>query len=214
MAHQFMATNSNRPAPDPTASADVTVLLAQLVDGDREAASRLVPMVYSELRRIAARYMRRERVDHTLQTTALVHEAYLKLVEQTPTSWENRAHFFAVAAQVMRHILIDHARSHLREKRGGGRPVIALDEGLVFSPEQSSELLEVDTALRRLTELDPRQGKIVELRFFGGLTVDETAAVLNISPKTVKRDWSVAKAWLHGELKQGHGNIVGAVGGR
>ena len=151
-------------------------------------------------------------MDHTLQTTALVHEAYLRLVEQTPASWQNRAHFFAVAAQVMRHILVDHARGHLREKRGGGRPVIPLDEGLVFSPEQSSELLEVDAALHRLTELDPRQGKIVELRFFGGLTVDETAAVLGISPKTVKRDWSVAKAWLHGELKQGHGNIIGAMG--
>ncbi len=158
--------------------------------------------------------MRRERVDHTLQTTALVHEAYLKLVEQTPASWQNRAHFFAIAAQVMRHILIDHARGHAREKRGGGQPVIQFDEGLVFSPEQSSELLEVDAALQRLTELDPRQGKIVELRFFGGLTVDETAAVLGISPKTVKRDWSVAKAWLHGELKQSHGNIAGAMGDR
>jgi RNA polymerase sigma factor (TIGR02999 family) len=114
----------------------------------------------------------------------------------------------------MRHILIDHARGHAREKRGGGQPVIQFDEGLVFSPEQSSELLEVDAALQRLTELDPRQGKIVELRFFGGLTVDETAAVLGISPKTVKRDWSVAKAWLHGELRQSHGNVTGAMGDR
>jgi len=163
---------------------------------------------------MAARYMRRERVDHTLQTTALVHEAYLKLVEQTSASWANRAHFFAVAAQVMRHILIDHARGHLREKRGGGQPVIQLDEGLVFSSEQSSDLLEVDTALHRLAERDPRQGKIVELRFFGGLTVEETAAVLGISAKTVKRDWSVAKAWLHGELKRSHGNVVGEMGNR
>ena len=195
-------------------STEVTVLLTQLAEGDEQAASRLIPLVYRELRQMAARQMRRERVDHTLQTTALVHEAYLKLVEQTPASWQNRTHFFAVAAQVMRHILIDHARGQAREKRGGGVAVIQLDEALVFSPEQSSELLEVDAALHRLTELDPRQGKIVELRFFGGLTVDETAAVLGISPKTVKRDWSVAKAWLHGELKQGRGNIAGAMGDR
>jgi RNA polymerase sigma-70 factor (ECF subfamily) len=209
-----MGANPNHREADSVSSADVTVLLAQLVGGDQRAAARLVPLVYSELRQMAARYMRRERVDHTLQTTALVHEAYLKLVEQTPASWQNRAHFFAVAAQVMRHILVDHARGHLREKRGGGRPVLALDEGLVFSPERSSELLEVDAALQRLSALDPRQGKIVELRFFGGLTVEETAAVLGISPKTVKRDWSVAKAWLHGELKQSHGNIVGEMGDR
>jgi len=209
-----MGANPQHRVPVHAASAEVTTLLTQLVDGDPQAASRLVPLVYSELRQIAARFMRRERVDHTLQTTALVHEAYLKLVEQTPASWQNRAHFFAIAAQVMRHILIDHARGHGREKRGGGQTVIQLDEGLVFSPEQSSELLEVDAALQRLAELDPRQGKIVELRFFGGLTVDETAAVLGISPKTVKRDWSVAKAWLHGELRQSHGNITGAMGDR
>jgi RNA polymerase sigma factor (TIGR02999 family) len=209
-----MGANPHHRVPVHAASAEVTALLTRLVDGDPQAASRLVPLVYGELRQIAARFMRRERVDHTLQTTALVHEAYLKLVEQTPASWQNRAHFFAIAAQVMRHILIDHARGHAREKRGGGQPVIQFDEGLVFSPEQSSELLEVDAALQRLTELDPRQGKIVELRFFGGLTVDETAAVLGISPKTVKRDWSVAKAWLHGELKQRHGNITGAMGDR
>jgi RNA polymerase sigma factor (TIGR02999 family) len=195
-------------------SEEVTVLLAQLVQGDQQAASRLAPAVYRELRQMAARYMRRERVDHTLQATALVHEAYLKLVDQTSANWQNRAHFFAVAAQVMRHILIDHARGNAREKRGGGQVVIQLDEALVFSPEQSSELLEVDAALHRLAELDPRQGKIVELRFFGGLTVEETAAVLGISPKTVKRDWSVAKAWLHGELKQDHGNIAGEMGDR
>jgi RNA polymerase sigma-70 factor (ECF subfamily) len=209
-----MSANLSHRAPDPAASAEVTVLLGQLVQGDQQAASRLVPLVYGELRQMAARYMRRERVDHTLQTTALVHEAYLKLVEQTPASWQNRAHFFAVAAQVMRHILVDHARGHVREKRGGGQPVLQLDEGLVFSPEQSTELLEVDAALHRLSELDPRQSKIVELRFFGGLTVEETAAALGISPKTVKRNWSVAKAWLHGELKQSHGNIAGAMGDR
>jgi RNA polymerase sigma-70 factor (ECF subfamily) len=210
MAHQSMGANSSHPAPD----TDVTILLAQLVDGDQQAAARLVPLVYRELRQMAARYMRRERVDHTLQTTALVHEAYLKLVDQTSAGWQNRAHFFAVASQVMRHILVDHARGHMRDKRGGGQPVLQLDEGLVFSPEQSEELLEVDAALHRLSELDPRQGKIVELRFFGGLTVEETAAVLGVSPKTVKRDWSVAKAWLHGELKPGHVNIAGEMGDR
>ena len=153
-----MGPDPSHPVPDPAASADVTVLLAQLVDGDQQAASRLVPLVYSELRQMAARYMRRERVDHTLQTTALVHEAYLKLVDQTSAGWQNRAHFFAVAAQVMRHILIDHARGHLREKRGGRQPVIQLDEGLVFSPEQSSELLEVDTAFASAHRTGPAAG--------------------------------------------------------
>jgi RNA polymerase sigma factor (TIGR02999 family) len=195
-------------------SGDVTVLLTQLAGGDKGAAEQLVPLVYRELRQMASRQMRRERVDHTLQTTALVHEAYLKLVDQNSAGWQNRAHFFGVAAQVMRHILVDHARGHMRAKRGSGQPMIPLDEGLVFSPQQSSELLEVDTALQRLAEMDPRQGKIVELRFFGGLTVEETAAVLGISPKTVKRDWSVAKAWLHGELKQSHGNVTGKMGDR
>jgi len=195
-----------------TASADVTVLLARLSNGDEQAASSLIPLVYRELRQMAGRYMRQERVDHTLQPTALVHEAYLKLVEAHATNWQNRAHFFAVAAQVMRHILVDHARAHLRDKRGGGQAVLQLDEALVFAPEQSCELVEIDTALHKLSDFDARQAKIVELRFFGGLTVEETAAVLGISPKTVKRDWSVAKAWLHGELKQSHGNLVGKMG--
>jgi len=194
------------------ATPDVTVLLSQLTRGDEQAASNLIPLVYKELREIAGRYMKRERPDHTLQATALVHEAYLKLVQQQPANWENRAHFFAIAARVMRHILVDHARGHLRDKRGGGQPHLELQEGLVFAPGQSTELVEIDAALQRLAELDSRQAKIVELRFFGGLTVEETAAVLGISPKTVKRDWSVAKAWLHGELKQSHGNLAGEVG--
>jgi RNA polymerase sigma factor (TIGR02999 family) len=183
---------------------DVTVLLAELTRGNDQAARRLIPLVYDELRRLAGGYMRRERSDHTLQATALVHEAYLKLVEQRSVDWQGRAHFFGIAAQMMRRILIDHARAHLREKRGGGEEMVPLDEGLVFSPQQSSELLKLEESLERLTALDPRQGKIVELRFFGGLTVEETAEVLGISPKTVKRDWSVAKAWLHGDLKQSH----------
>ncbi|MFZ0200108.1 MAG: sigma-70 family RNA polymerase sigma factor [Candidatus Sulfotelmatobacter sp.] len=194
------------------AAQDVTVLLAEVTKGDQQAAAKLIPLVYDELRRLAGRYMRHERADHTLQATALVHEAYLKLVQDPSVDWQNRAHFFGIAAQVMRHILVDHARGHLREKRGGGQESVPLDKVLVFSPEQSQELMKLDESLDRLSAFDPRQGKIVELRFFGGLTVEETAEVLGISPKTVKRDWSIAKAWLHGDLKQSHGNIVREVG--
>ena len=188
---------------------DVTVLLAQLTNGNKDAASRLIPLVYAELKRLAGSYMRRERADHTLQATALVHEAYLKLVEQRSVDWQSRAHFFGIAAQVMRRLLVDHARGHLREKRGGGQDVVPLDEALVFVPEKSLELAKLDDSLKRLTKIDPRQGQIVELRFFGGLTVEETAEFLGISPKTVKRDWSMAKAWLHGELKTSHGDTAG-----
>ena len=193
---------------------DVTILLAELTKGNKEAASKLIPLVYGELRRLAGGYMRHERVNHTLQATALVHEAYLKLVEQRSVDWQGRAHFFGIAAQVMRRILVDHARGHLRDKRGGGYQAVPLDEALVFAPEQSLELVKIDAALERLTKLDPRQGKIVELRFFGGLTVEQTAALLGVSPKTVKRDWSVAKAWLHGELRQTDGDLTGAMGPR
>lgn len=188
---------------------DVTALLAGVTKGDQQAASELIPLVYNELRRLASRYMRRERMDHTLQATALVHEVYLKLVQDPSADWQNRAHFFGIAAQVMRHILVDHARGHGREKRGAGQQAVSLEEALVFSPEKSVELLELDESLRRLTKLDPRQGRIVELRFFGGLTVEETAHLLGISPKTVNREWSMAKAWLHGDLRQGHGKRTG-----
>ena len=169
-------------------------------------------MVYKELHRLAEAYMRRERVDHTLQPTALVHEAFIKLVQHHSIDWQSRAHFFGIAAQVMRRVLVDHARGHLRQKRGGVQRRVAMDETLVFAPEQSEELLQLDEALERLAELDPRQGKIVELRFFGGLTVEQTADLLGISPKTVKRDWSMAKAWLHGELKASHGDAKGQLG--
>ena len=196
---------------EPEAS-DVTVLLSELTKGNSEAASRLVPLVYEELRRIALRHMRRERADHTLQATALVHEAYLKLIDQRSVDWQGRAHFLGVASQAMRRILIDHARGNLRDKRGGGQRAVPLDEALVFSPAQSADLLDLDVALHHLAELDPRQAHIVELRFFGGLSVEEAAAVLGISPKTVKRDWSVAKAWLHGELKGAHGKCPGEMG--
>jgi RNA polymerase sigma-70 factor (ECF subfamily) len=186
---------------NPTAQ-DVTQLLVELTNGNKEAGSKLIPLVYDELHRLARRQMRRERGDHTLQATALVNEAYLKLVEHRPLQWQNRAHFFAVASKIMRRILIDHARSHLRQKRGGGQTTFALDEGLVFSPEQSMELVQLDQSLDRLAQLDQRQSKIVEMRFFAGLTVEETAEVLQISPKTVKREWSIAKAWLHGDLRR------------
>jgi RNA polymerase sigma-70 factor, ECF subfamily len=189
---------------------EVTMLLSALSKGDAQAADRLVPLVYGELRRLAASYMRREREDHTLQATALVHEAYLKLVEQR-ASWQSRAHFFGVAAQVMRRILIDHARGHLREKRGGEYQKVSLDDVLVFSREQSEEILAINESLERLAKLDARQARVVELRFFGGLSVEEAGEVLAVSPKTVKRDWSVAKAWLYADLKA-HGSHAGAMG--
>jgi RNA polymerase sigma-70 factor, ECF subfamily len=185
---------------------DVTVLLGEVAKGDQEAVSKLLPLVYSELRRLAVRYMNRERPGHTLQATALVHEAYLKLVRHPPIEWQNRAHFLAIAAHPMRQILVDYARGHGREKRGAGQHVVPLEDAVVFSPEKSSELLKLEESLQRLTKLDPRQGKIVELRFFGGLTIEETAQVLGVSPKTVKREWSMAKAWVHGDLKREHGN--------
>jgi len=192
---------------------DVTVLLTEMTKGNTDAASKLIPLVYQELRELAANYMRHERSDHTLQPTALVHEAFLKLVQQRSVDWQSRAHFFGVAAQVMRRILVDHARGHLRRKRGGGQRSVPIDEALVFTPEQSENLVKLDQSLERLTQIDPRQGKIVELRFFGGLTVEQTADLLGISPKTVKRDWSMAKAWLHGDLKRGLGGVSKEMGG-
>lgn len=191
------------PAPQ-----DVTILLARLTQGNEQAYAELIPLVYGELRRLAAGYMRRERTDHTLQPTALVHEAFLKLVEQRSIDWKSRAHFFGIAAQMMRRILIDHARGHLREKRGAGQRAVPINDALAFAPEQSLELIRLDESLQRLAKLDVRQARIVELRFFGGLTVEQTAESLAISEKTVKRDWSMAKAWLHGDLKASHGNTV------
>jgi RNA polymerase sigma factor (TIGR02999 family) len=193
---------------------DVTILLSELSSGNREAAEKLIPLVYGELKRLARNYMRRERGDHTLQTTALVHEAYLKLIRQESVSWQGRSQFFGIAAQLMRRILIDHARAHLREKRGGTKVILPLDEALAFSPEHSEDLLRLDEALDRLTKLDSRQGQVVELRFFAGLSVDETAEFLKVSPKTVKRDWTVARAWLHGELRNRDGDVPGTMGAR
>jgi len=194
--------------------ADVTALLQLLAQGNQEAAEKLIPLVYDELKRLASSYMRHERSDHTLQTTALVHEAYLKLVRQSSVNWQGRSHFFGIAAQLMRRILIDHARSHLRDKRGGAKLVLPLNEALAFSPEHSEELVRLDEALKRLSAIDPRQGRVVELRFFGGLSVEETSQFLCISAKTVKRDWAVAKAWLHAELRQDHGNVTQTMGPR
>jgi RNA polymerase sigma factor (TIGR02999 family) len=179
---------------------EVTCLLAEIRKGNPEAQARLIPLVYRHLHRIAASYMRRERPDHTLQATALVHEAYLRLVSQEETDWQDRAHFFGIAARLMRQILVEHARARQAGKRGGAVEKLPLDQALEFTPARSRELIELDNALESLGRLDPRQARVVELRFFGGLTVEETAEVLGIAPRTVKRDWSVARAWLHGEI--------------
>lgn len=179
---------------------DVTHLLNDWGKGNQEALKTLMPLVYDELHRLARRYLRHERPGHTLQTTALVHEAYLKLVDQTNTSWQNRAQFFAAAAQVMRHILVDYARSRKAFKRGGDYSRLSLDESVISFEEKDPDLLTLNEALNRLAAIDPQQSRVVELRAFGGLTVEETAEVLGISPRTVKREWSMAKAWLHKQL--------------
>ena len=185
------------------ASGEVTQLLQALKGGDRDAEGKLLEAVYGELHRMAARHMRRERADHTLQATALIHEAYVRLIDQGGKDWQNRAHFYGVAAQVMRRILVDYARTHRAGKRGGGQQRVALDDALpMMTIEQSDELLALDEALSRLAQFDPRQSRVVELRYFGGLNEEETAVALGVSSRTVKRDWSVAKAWLHGELNK------------
>jgi len=179
---------------------DLTQLLVDWSHGDKTALDRLMPLVDAELRRLAHRYMSRERGGHTLQTTALVNEAFLRLINRSKVDWQNRAHFFGLAAQLMRTILVDHARSHTCTKRGGGAYKLELDETMLVSQQKASEVLALDDALKELALIDPEQGRIVELRFFGGLTVEETAEVLHISPATVKREWSTAKAWLYREL--------------
>jgi RNA polymerase sigma factor (TIGR02999 family) len=168
--------------------------------GDGEAPARLMPLVYEELRRLARQYLQRERPDHTLQATGLVHEAYIRLVDQTTTTWQNRAHFFGVAAQVMRRILVDYARSHRAAKRGGTLEKIAFDEARAPLAENSVNLIALDDALKDLLAFDPRQSQIVELRFFGGLTNEEIGEVLDVSSTTVKREWRMAKAWLRREI--------------
>ncbi|HVF67587.1 MAG TPA: sigma-70 family RNA polymerase sigma factor [Pyrinomonadaceae bacterium] len=179
---------------------EITRLLADLAGGDRGALDRLAPLVHAELRRIARRQMGGERQGHTLQATALVNEAYLRLAGQEGFEWKDRTHFYAVCAQVMRHVLIDHARAHARDKRGGGALHVSLDEAAVMSVEGASELVALDEALRELEEVDPQKGRVVELRYFAGLSIEETAEVLNISPTTVRREWRRAKAWLYRAL--------------
>jgi RNA polymerase sigma factor (TIGR02999 family) len=182
---------------------EITRLLADWAGGDRDALDRLAPLVHAELRRIARRQMGGERQGHTLQATALVNEAYLRLAGQEGFEWKDRAHFYAVCAQVMRHVLIDHARAHARDKRGGGALHVSLDEAAVMSAESASELVALDEALRELEEVDPQKGRVVELRYFAGLSIEETAEVLGISPTTVRREWRRAKAWLYRALAGG-----------
>jgi RNA polymerase sigma factor (TIGR02999 family) len=181
-------------------TSEVTQLLVDWGNGDEAALEKLMPLVYDELRAIAHRHMRRERAGHSLQTTALVNEAYLRLVDQRDVRWQNRVHFFAIAAQLMRRILIDHARGRRRARRGGGVLKLSLDEATVVSREPAAELIALDDALRNLEAIDPRKGRLVELRFFGGLSLDETAAELGISPRTAMRDWRMAKSWLRREM--------------
>ena len=182
-------------------SRDITQMLIDWSNGDRAALDRLIPVVYAELRRQAARHLRRERQGHTLQTTDLIHETYLRLVDQREVRWQSRAHFFAVAAQLMRRILVDHARRRRRAKRGGPAARLPLEEALVIAAEKSDvDLLALDEALERLAAVNARQSRIVELRYFSGLSIEETAEALGVSPTTVKDDWSVAKAWLYREL--------------
>ena len=182
---------------------EVTQLLADWGKGDRSALDKLFPLVQSELRRIARRQMSGERPGHTLQATALVNEAYLKLAGQQGFDWQSRAHFFAVCAQVMRHILIDHARAHARDKRGGGAIQVSLNEALVVAEDQAEHLIALDDALRMLESFDPQKGKLIELRYFGGLSIEEAAEVMHVSPRTVRREWQRAKAWLYRMMTEG-----------
>lgn len=179
---------------------EITQLLLSWSKGDEAALDRLVPLVYPELRKLARRYMGRENPGHTLQTSALINEAYLRLVDQQHVQWKDRAHFFAVATQVMRHILIDHARKYRYSKRGAGAQHVPLDEVAVLGQERAVDLVALDDALTSLAKIDERKSKIVELRFFGGLSVEETAEVMKVSAVTVMREWRIAKAWLHREI--------------
>jgi RNA polymerase sigma factor (TIGR02999 family) len=180
---------------------DVTQLLLAWGNGDQEALDRLIPLVYDHLRQLAGRRMRRERPGHTLQTTALVNEVYLRLIDQRQARFANRAHFFAIAAQLMRRIVVDYARTQGRAKRGGAAGRIALDEAALLSPAQSAEMLALDEALRTLAAIDERKARVIELRYFGGLSVEEAAVILDVSENTVIRDWALAKAWLRRELE-------------
>ena len=185
-----------------TSQGEVTLLLHALRHGNRAAGDKLLPLVYSELHRLANTYMRRERLNHTLQPTALINEAYLRLANAS-IDWQNRAHFIGVAANVMRRILVDHARAHMAAARGGEFQQVEWDEAIGVPAERSRELVALDDALQKLEKLNPRQGKIIELRYIGGLSFEETGAVLDISPRTAKRDWTLARLWLFKEIKRG-----------
>jgi RNA polymerase sigma-70 factor, ECF subfamily len=178
----------------------VTELLIEWSNGDRGALDRLIPLVYDELHRLSARQIRKEARDHNLQTTTLINEAYLRLIDQTRVRWQNRAQFFGIAAQIMRRILVDYARSRSYLKRGGDLQMMSPDDVAVVAPERCAEVVAVDDALSKLAAVDSRKTQIIELRFFGGLSIEETAAVLKVSPGTVMRDWTLAKAWLHREI--------------
>jgi RNA polymerase sigma-70 factor, ECF subfamily len=191
-----------RAAGGDLAVGDLSTLLRAWSDGDRNALEQLTPFVYEELRRLARRYMRRERPGHSLQTTALVNEAWMRLVDYKRMQWQDRAHFFAVSAQLMRRILVEHARRH-NLKRGGGVQHVPLDEAAVVCGDRAGDIVALDDAMNALARFDPRKVQVVEMRFFGGLSVEETAEVLKVSPVTVMRDWSTAKAWLHRELTHG-----------
>jgi len=183
---------------------EVTRLLISYGEGNQEALEQLLPQVYQQLRQLAQSYMRKEHSGHTLQATALVHEAYFRLIDQKAVHWENRAQFFAIAARLMRRILIDHTRNRKADKRGGSQAKISFDEALHWSEQEGPDLLVLDRALEKLSLIDKRQSEVVELRYFGGLNIDETAKVLNTSPATVKRDWTMAKVWLYRELNSEH----------
>lgn len=187
----------------PGTSHPVTELLTRWSSGDTSAREALVPLVYNELRRIARRCLSGQRSDHTLQPTALVHEAYLRLVRYDSIDWRDRAHFFALAAQIMRQILVDHARKQMAAKRGGNAVTLVVNEASAVAKQTSLDLLALDDALKQLASLDPRQSQIVELRFFGGLSIEETAEAVNISPATIKREWATARLWLLQEMNQG-----------
>lgn len=188
-----------------TSPQDVTSLLVRWRGGDREALDALTPLVYNELRKLAKGYLRRERPDHTLEGTALVHEAYLRLVDQRNVEWRNRNHFFALAAELIRRILVDHARARISNKRGGANVKLSLDEALAPADAKDMQLVALDDALKALSEADPQQSRIVELRYFAGLTIEETADVVQVSPATVKREWATAKAFLKREMLRGNG---------
>jgi RNA polymerase sigma factor (TIGR02999 family) len=192
-------------------SSQITQLLIDWRNGDQAALEKLMPLVYEQLHQLAHRYMKRENADHILQTTALVHEAYLRIVDDSDRTLQNRYHFFALAANVMRHLLVDHARASRYAKRGGDARFVSLDESVIFSNERSEELISLDAALERLSAVDPRKSRIVELRYFIGMSIEETAEAMSLSPITVKREWLKAKAWLSHQLKTENDRDTGAL---